>query len=263
MGVTVNHIISELTKRNSSIENTVDTLKFGNPDKEVSSIAVSFMPTYDVIKQAIAVGADLLICHEGIFHSHTDEVGSSANHVQKEKYKLICESGIAIYRFHDYFHRYKTDGIMAGMIKALEWETYIEENLPTETIVTIPEMSVKEVINHIKKKLGIGYGRYVGDLSMNCKKISLLVGYRGGGKIVIPTFEERKVDLVIYGEGPEWETPEYVRDALAQGNSKALIILGHLESEEPGMKYLATLMQNMFPFIPVHFISTDQCIKFL
>lgn len=263
MSVTIKRVINELTKHNNPVENTVDTLKFGNPDEEVSKIAISFMPTYDVIQQAVDQGVSLLICHEGIFYSHMDEVDFGTNKVQEEKYRLIQKSGIAIYRSHDYIHRYKPDGIMAGMLKTLEWEPFIEENRPTETIVNIPTMTVREVINYLKEQLRVDFIRYVGDLSMDCSRVALLAGYRGGSKTVIPSFEEHNVDLVIYGEGPEWETPEYVRDAVAQGRSKALLILGHLESEEPGMEYLAGLVQKMFPEIPVHFIPTNQCIKYL
>ena len=58
--------------------------------------------------------------------------------------------------------------------------------------------------------------------------------------------------MAITGEGPEWETPEYVRDALAQGKKRALIALGHGESEQPGMKYLAAILRERFPGLAVH-----------
>ena len=35
----------------------------------------------------------------------------------------------------------------------------------------------------------------------------------GGGALAIPYFEAEHLDLIITGEGPEGETPEYVRDA--------------------------------------------------
>jgi putative NIF3 family GTP cyclohydrolase 1 type 2 len=80
---------------------------------------------------------------------------------------------------------------------------------------------------------------------------------------VIPLFEKHQLDLVIYGEGPEWETPEYVRDSNIQGKEKALIILGHAESEEPGMNHLATKMTEMFPNTPIHFIKNKPMFKMM
>jgi len=60
--------------------------------------------------------------------------------------------------------------------------------------------------------------------------------------------------VVIAGEGPEWETPQYVKDAVFQGKGRAYVALGHAESEEPGMKYLAEILERAFPGLPVHFV---------
>lgn len=45
----------------------------------------------------------------------------------------------------------------------------------------------------------------MGDLSMECRRVGILVGYRGTGEMIIPLFHKESLDLVIYGEGPEWE----------------------------------------------------------
>lgn len=262
MMVTIQDILNKLMEPVDRLESTVDTLKSGNPLEEVKGIATTFMATQHVIKQTIARGANLLITHEGTFFSHLDSTEMLGNDsVYREKQRLIEESGIAIYRFHDYWHRYKPDGIMAGLIQALGWQSYITENQPAAAILTVPTMTVKEIAAYAKSKLGISFVRVVGDLSMSCKRVGLLAGYRGGGAMSIPLFENENLDLIISGEGPEWETPEYVRDAVYQGRKKALIVLGHAESEEPGMKYLAEWMGTMFPNIPVQFIPDKQVFQ--
>ena len=43
--------------------------------------------------------------------------------------------------------------------------------------------------------------------------------------------------MLVAGETREWETVEFTRDAVAAGKRKALILLGHANSEEAGMKY--------------------------
>jgi len=43
------------------------------------------------------------------------------------------------------------------------------------------------------------------------------------------------VEVLVIGETREWETVEYTRDAVTEGKKKALIILGHVPSEESGM----------------------------
>lgn len=255
MPVTIQNVIDQLIKPVGGLQNTVDILQWGNPTTEVKGIITSFMPTYQVIQQAIEMEANLLITHEGLFYSHHDHTDFLENNpVYHEKRKLIEDSGIAIFRFHDYIHRYRPDGIMAGLVQALEWEPYVEEHQQAASILTIPEMTVREIAEHVKSKLDIGFVRAAGDGSFTCTRIGLLAGYRGGGALSIPLFEKENLDLIICGEGPEWETPEYVRDAVYQGKQKALIVMGHAESEEPGMKYLAQWMKTIFPDLPICFI---------
>jgi putative NIF3 family GTP cyclohydrolase 1 type 2 len=62
------------------------------------------------------------------------------------------------------------------------------------------------------------------------------------------------VDVVMSGEVPEWETVEYVRDAVAAGKAKALVLLGHVNSEEAGMEYAAEWLKGFVTEAPVQFI---------
>ena len=105
------------------------------------------------------------------------------------------------------------------------------------------------------------YVRYEGDLSMLCNRIGLLVGYSDGRDQALPLFHGKKLNMVIYGEGPEWETPEYVGDAIYQGKNKSLIVLGPAESELPDMKYPTQLLQEKFPEIPFYFIPQAPVYK--
>lgn len=263
MNISIKNIIDILTTPVIPIENTVDKLEFGNPDTIVTGIATAFLATQEVIEKAKNLGANLIISHEGIFFSHRcNSKILEANTVYEKKLETIEDSGIAIFRYHDYPHRYVPDMITAGLLKNLGWETYAVENKQIASILEIPEMTVQNIITHFKKQLGISNIRFIGDLSMPCKRIGILVGYRGSGETSIPLLEKENLDMVIYGEGPEWETPEYIRDAIYQGKHRALIVLGHAESENPAMEYLAEQLQNKFPSIPVHFIAQAPIFKF-
>jgi len=254
VGIKVQTVIERLTRPVGTIENTVDTLKFGSLDMEVSGIAVTFMPTQHAIQKAVALEANLMVAHEGVFHSHWDRPSYKGSDVMEAKQRLIKESGLAIYRFHDYWHRYRPDGIAEGLVRSLKWEAYVEKKSRTATVLNIPPTTVHTVAEYVKTRLGLDFVRCVGELSMSCRRVGLLVGYRGGGSTAVPLFEEEDLEVLVYGEGPEWETPEYVRDAVFQGRRRALIVLGHAESEEPGMQYLASLMEEMFPSVPIFYI---------
>jgi putative NIF3 family GTP cyclohydrolase 1 type 2 len=132
---------------------------------------------------------------------------------------------------------------------------------PHYSVLEMPAITLGEALNHIKHNLGLGYLRFMGNPDMLCRRVGILVGYRGSGELTIPLFNKENLDLVIYGEGPEWETPEYVRDSILQGMQRGLIVLGHAESETPGMKYLTELLQERFPDIPVHFIPQSPIFK--
>jgi putative NIF3 family GTP cyclohydrolase 1 type 2 len=256
MTITVQNVMDLLMEPVGRLQNTVDTLKSGDPDMEVKGIAIAFMPTYGVIQQALAKGVNLLITHEGLYYSHHDNTETIENDsVYQNKRKLIEESGIAIFRLHDYIHRYRPDGITAGLIQALDWESYVVEYQQAASVLSLPVMTVREIAEYIKRKLDISFVRVVGNVSLPCTRIGLLAGYRGGGTLSIPLFEKEKLDLIIYGEGAEWETPVYVRDAIHQGKQKALIVLGHAESEESGMKNLAEGVKEILSYLPVFYIQ--------
>lgn len=256
MAITIQQVMDMLMSPIAPLENTVDRLETGRPETIITGIGVTFMPTHHVIQQAVNLGINLLITHEGVFyshHGHTDLLQDDPVYLQKQG--LIEASGIAIFRLHDYIHQDKPDRITAGLVQALNWGDCVEKVLPISTLLDLPEMTVAEVAKYMKQKLGIPYMRVVGELSMRCKRAGILVGYRGGAANAIPLMNAENLDLIIAGEGPEWETPEYVRDACRQGRGKALIVLGHAESEAPGMKALAEQLRAFFPAVPIHFLA--------
>ncbi|MFB5674096.1 Nif3-like dinuclear metal center hexameric protein [Paenibacillus terreus] len=247
--------MNALTEDIDIVSPTVDKLLYGNPDTEVKGVVTAFSASQFVLGQAVALGANLIITHEGVFFSHQDERDwLKEDPVYQEKIRLIEQSGMAIFRFHDYVHRYKPDGIMTGMLRELGWQNYVSVHNPAATILNIPVMTLAEIADYLKKALQISYVRVSGDQFMPCTRVGILVGYRGSGRQAIPLFQQEEVDLIIAGEGPEWETPEYVKDAVQQGRSKALIMLGHAESEAPGMKYVAERLSEQFPGLPVSFV---------
>jgi hypothetical protein len=48
---------------------------------------------------------------------------------------------------------------------------------------------------------------------------------------------------------------EYMRDAVEQGRKKAIIFLGHINSEEAGMSFCAEWLETFIKDIPVHYIE--------
>jgi len=248
----IQDVLNALTPPEGHSADSVDGLLSGDPGSELRGIAVTFMPTLSAIERAADLKANLIIAHEGLYYAHnpSDEIGTD-NPIVREKKKRIDSLGIAVYRCHDYWHRVEPDGVTEGLVKRLGWTTFVRKRLPEATIVDIPPASLREVAYNVKDALGAPFVRVMGNSETFVGKVGVSVGFRGG-RSMISLFDGECLDLVVYGEGPEWETPEYVRDALYLGNTKALIVLGHAESERPGMSELARRLMTLFPSIPVH-----------
>jgi hypothetical protein len=58
----------------------------------------------------------------------------------------------------------------------------------------------------------------------------------------------------VIGEVPEWETIEYVSDAAAQGKRKALILMGHIPSEQAGMENCAEWLKTFIKDVKIGFV---------
>jgi len=253
---TVQDIIDIILKEipGAPFSQTVDTLKSGGPDQKVTGIITTMFATVDIIKQAVKLNANFIIAHEPTFYNHTDDPNWVAdNKIVKAKQDLLKEHGITVWRFHDYWHTHRPDGILYGVLKKAGWQQYYKEG---ERTLTIPALSLKDIAEHLKKSLGIAHVRVIGDLSLMCKKIGLMPG-AAGGKAQVDYVEKNDPDVMIVGETPEWEAAEYFRDKVAFGNKRALIVLGHSVSEEPGMEWLVDWLKPKVPELKITHIASD------
>ena len=237
---------------------TVDTFKAGDPDTAVTGIATTMMATYDVLVRAAAAGDNLIITHEPTFYGHLDETAALEKEndaVLAAKQQFIAQHHLVIWRFHDHWHMRTPDGIQTGMIRALGWEKFQKPG--NDHLFVIPETTVGQLASEIKQRLGIRALRVVGDPSLRVTKLALAPGYPG-----FPAerhwLQRDDVEALVMGEGLEWETIEYGADAAAEGRHKALIILGHIPSEQAGMDDCAQWLKTFVPEVKVEFIPTKE-----
>jgi len=237
---------------------TVDTIKAGDPNTPVTGIATAFTDTYDVLQRAAAMGANLVISHEPSFYNHQDETTALTNDpVFKAKLAFINEHHMVVFRFHDHWHHpvMKPDGIMQGEVAALGWQKYHDPN--DEMIFHFPSTSLEAFASSIQKKLGVRTMRVIGDPKLSLTNVAFVPGAAGAER-QIQALERTDVEVLIVGESREWETVEYARDAMYEHKHKALIILGHVASEEAGMDYCATWLKQFLPSIPITFVPAGE-----
>jgi len=255
---TVQEVINIILKEipGSPIANTVDTLKSGSGDQQVTGIVSTMFATVKVIEAAAKVNANFIIAHEPTYYNHNDDPNwVKNNEVQKRKQALLEEKKIAVWRFHDHWHRYRPDGIRNGVLKKLGWLPYYQPDNPA--MVQIPSLSLNDLVAHCKSSLGIAHLRVVGDMNQQCSRIGLIPG-AAGSEMQVSLVEKERPDVLIIGETREWETVEYIRDGRMLGEKTSLIVLGHAASEEPGMEWLVDWLQPKVPEIKItHIASGD------
>jgi len=97
--------------------------------------------------------------------------------------------------------------------------------------------------------------RVIGDMGQKCRQIGFIPG-AAGGQMQVSLVEREKPDVLIVGELREWETAEYIRDGRLLGGKTALIVLGHAQSEEPGMEWLVEWLKPRIPGVPVTHVAS-------
>jgi putative NIF3 family GTP cyclohydrolase 1 type 2 len=235
---------------------TVDRFVGGDPEAPVKGIATTMMATLDVIQRAAAAGKNLVITHEPTFWLHEDKTAD----VEKDptyqfKAEFIRKNGMAVFRFHDHWHAHKPDGIATGMARELGWEK--NEDAPNARRFTFPAAPLSHLAKEIQEKLKIRTMRVVGDPNLSVKRVAANWGYasREGGMRLIANPD---VDAVIIGEAREWEVVEYAQDAISAGQKKGLLVLGHVVSEQAGMKYCAEWLKTFITDVPVEFVAAGE-----
>lgn len=249
-------VIANIIKQTGSapVPNTVDVIKAGDPQTPVTGIVTTMFATMDVLKKAVALNCNLIISHEPVFYNHRDETSQFQNDpVFLEKKRFIDEHKLVIWRFHDYIHRIKPDAIDYGMAQKLGWLKYVDGSLIERFV--IPETTLKELVVNLKKVFPGNAFNIVGDPGMKLTRVMFSAGAPGSSSH-IALLEDKNTDVVLAGEVPQWETYEYVRDAVSQGRKKAIIFLGHVTSEEPGMEYCAQWLKDFISDIPVNFVKS-------
>lgn len=257
--ITAREVVAEIQKHVGVEWNndTVDTFKAGNPDAPVTGIAVTMMATMDVLQRASAKGLNFVITHEPTFYAHLDKPEGlpESDPVWAEKRAFIEKHKMVVWRFHDHWHMRNPDGIEAGMVHALGWEKF--QNPDNQFLFIVPETTVKKLAEEVAKKLDSSVVRVVGDPNLKVTKIGFSPGAAGAQRET-HALERDDVQVLIVGETREWETVEYADDAVTQGRQKALIVIGHIPSEQAGMEECTRWLKGFVKDVPVEFVPAKQ-----
>jgi putative NIF3 family GTP cyclohydrolase 1 type 2 len=240
--------------------NTVDTIKAGDPATLITGIVTTFTPSMEVLRKAVAAGDNLIVTHEPTFYNHLDAATLFVNDpVYQEKLAYIREHHLVIWRFHDTWHLRTPDGIAEGFAAQAGWQKYENPGPASDAgfFFTLPPTTVLALATDLQRRFHARAIRIIGDPKLKITKVGYLPGASGEAEHV-KMLERDNIEALVIGEVPEWETIAYAVDAQQQGRHKALILLGHVTSEEAGMESCAAWLKTVFPNLKIQFIPAGE-----
>jgi putative NIF3 family GTP cyclohydrolase 1 type 2 len=251
--------VIERIKNNVGIpwrERTVDNLIAGSPATPVKGIATTMMATLDVIKRAAAAGKNMVITHESTFYSHQDAIDQLKDDpTYRFKLDFIRANNMVSFHFHDHWHGHRPDGIATGMARELGWQKNADSENPR--LFSFPATPLARFAKEIQTELKIRTMRVVGDPALSVNRALASWGYVSEFP-GIPLLARPDIDVLIAGETREWELVEYAQDMISSGKKKALILLGHVVSEQAGMKYCAEWLKSFISEVPIEFVPAAE-----
>ena len=153
----------------------------------------------------------------------------------------------------------KPDGIYAGMVEKLGWANNRSDSSFDHFVFKSEKLLA--FVGRLKKIFPGSALRVVGDPDLLVTNVALSAGAAGSAEH-IRLLQDKNTQVLIAGEAPEWETYQYVYDALLQGKSKAVIFLGHTLSEEVGMSYCAKWLTGFIPdFVKIKYFENESSFK--
>lgn len=261
MSITIQQAIDKIVAGipNAPFAETVDTVKLGDTAQAMTGIVMTFMATCAVIEQAIARKANFIITHEPTFYNHLDKTAwCEDDAVYQAKRRLIEENNLVIWRFHDYLHKLQPDVTVMGMLRDFGWEAHLR---PEEYwCADILPMTLRELVQHVKTRMGLDAVRVVGNPDLICKGVAVLPG-SPGHEWQIEALRKPDIQVLVCGEINEWETNEYTRDAIHLGQQKALVVIGHAASEAAGMRSIVEWLAARLPEMPIQFLETGNALQ--
>lgn len=235
---------------------SIDGVKAGQPSAMAKGIATTSMATLDVLQRAVKAGSNVVITSLPTFYSRGDARTPPAGRPPSDriftaKNEFIARHDMVIFRLSDHWRLRTPDPLAQGMAQVLGWTKYQQPG--DSSRFDVPELTLETLAGTVKRRFqSTGGLRVIGDPRLRPRRIGLLPGTT---PIQASLKMMPEVDAIIAGEVREWESVEYVRDKVFAGEKKALILVGRVVSEEPGMQACANWLKTLVPELPVRHLA--------
>jgi len=258
-GLTARQVVERIQK-NVGIpwrEQTVDVFKPGsNPDALITGIATTMVATFELLHRVVAAKRNLIVVHEPTYYSNPDDGKDLGDDPMfRLKRDFVASNNLSVFRFHDHWHGHRPDGIIEGMAIGLGWKKY--QNPDNARLFLLPETTLSELAVQLRDRMKLRAVRVIGDPQLKVSRAAFNPGSTPVN-IAMRYFSASDADVLVCGEPGEWNTCEYVRDSIAAGKRKGMILLGHDMSEEYGMEECARWLKSFISEVPIEFMPAGE-----
>jgi hypothetical protein len=248
------HIHSHLRSLDTGWVNwdkTVDTFKAGDPDTEVSGIAVGWMSYTWALRRAVELDCNLFITHEPTYYDHWDNRPDLLERPEVQaKRKFIEANHLVIMRCHDLWDQLPEIGIpdawgaWLGLGDAVAGEGYFR-------VYDIAGQTALDVARQVAARTGSFGQEAVQLIGAPDKPVTRVCIGTGAITPLLSWLATYDIDLAICTDDgiAYWREGGYAIDA-----GLPVIVVHHAVSEEAGMIALAGHLEQRFPDLPVHHI---------
>lgn len=235
-------------------DNTVDTFKSGEPEREITGIAVGWMSYTWALKKALELGCNLFITHEPTYYNHHDKDESLFRYeTARAKREFIERNELIILRCHDLWDQVSDIGIPDSWAKQLGFSNPIagEGYYRVYDVSGRTALDVGKQVALLVKSLGQEAVQLIGPPEKAVSRVAIGTGAITPFMHFLDTYQ---VDIAICTD----DGFSYWRDGgLAIDMEFPVILVNHPVGELNGMKLLAEHLQEKFPDIPVHYIPQE------
>jgi putative NIF3 family GTP cyclohydrolase 1 type 2 len=269
----VGEIVSMLRAKGAHwTEERWDGLQSGTLDVPVTGIAVVWSPELPLLRNAVALGCNLILCKDPLYWFEDEgplkadfitsrisegTTGPTAWDVieKTELYRMkrdfVADNKLNVYRLSQNWDGGK-ELATTGFLRTLAWtptESFVADDRYPYTrtaFVQIPTKNLIQVAAHAKRSLGAKSTRLLGDRSARVTKVAVHPGY-----LTLPAAlrigEVPGLDAILTGETCEWEAFVYAEDWISSGHGKGLIMTGLAVASDTAARELASWISTFIP----------------
>jgi putative NIF3 family GTP cyclohydrolase 1 type 2 len=234
-------------------ERTVDTVKAGDPTREVHAIAVGWVACIENLRRAHELGCDLFVTHEPTFWEHqAPELRYRDVEPGLTKQRFLDETGMVVLRVHDIWDNWPGIGIRDSWAKGLGLTRFLaQDETRWHAVYAIEETTLREFAQAVAAKvkvLGQDSVQVIGDPGMRVSRPAVGVGCGGPDTDMIALGAD--VLVVCFDGASYWQARQRFAE-LGVG----VITVEHGSSEMWGIENLAAYLRETFPTIAVHYLD--------